>query len=163
MDIKYQNQNYNINSKIEDGTLISTINGKNLNYKIEQINENSYYVWIDGKKNVAYVTNDKKSVFVWIDGVSFKFDYLDKEHLNDLENTNLNRQEVVAPMPGSVVKILVELGQQVQENQPLIIIEAMKMETTLYSQIAGKIKEINCKEKEQVDSDKVLIIIEKDI
>lgn len=163
MELKYQNQTISVVSKIENGDLISTLNGNNLKHKIEKINENSYYIWIDGKNKNAFVSNDNKSVLVWIDGYSFKFDSVDKEHSDYQDKSNnLNRQEVIAPMPGSVVKIMAELGQSVEESQPLIIIEAMKMETTLYSQISGVVKEINCKEKEQVDSDKILIVIEKE-
>jgi len=162
MDFKIQNQTYNVVSKITNGQLNSTINGNNVNYKIEQIDQNDYYLWIDGKKYTTYRFADKKSIFVWVDGFSFKFDLLDKEHQTNQDSSeNLNRQEVIAPMPGSVVKILVELEQKVEESQPLIIIEAMKMETTLYSQISGIVKEINCQEKDQVDSDRVLIVIEK--
>ncbi len=65
-------------------------------------------------------------------------------------------------MPGSIVKVLVEKGQKVDEGDGLIIIEAMKMETTMYSSISGIVTEVNAKAGEQVDSDKVLLVVEKE-
>lgn len=162
MKIKYNNATYSVQSKVDNSELISSINNENLVLKFEKLDEHIAFVWIDGQKHKVYSSADKKSVYAWIDGYSFKFDLVDEEHSGSESSTeNLNRQEVTAPMPGSIVKIMVEIGQEVTEAAPLLIVEAMKMETTLYSQIAGKIIEINCNEKEQVDSDKILVVIEK--
>ena len=64
-------------------------------------------------------------------------------------------------MPGSIVKILVEPNQKVGEGEPIVIVEAMKMEITLYSSIEGIVSEINVQVGEQVDSDKVLVVINR--
>lgn len=163
MKLKHNNQNYIVRSKIENNEIISSINNNNLSSKIEKIDDNSLYIWLDGHKHKAYFSKDKKSAYVWIDGYSFKFDLIDEDQSGfEGSSDKLNRQEVTAPMPGSIVKVLVEIGQQVSEATPLVIVEAMKMETTLYSQINGIVKEINCNEKEQVDSDKILLVIEKE-
>lgn len=162
MKIKFNNHIYNIQSKIQNSELSAVINNQSVNYQVEKIDDNISYLWIEGIKYKAHVSTDKKSIYVWIDGNSFKFELIDEEH-SDADDTqeNLNRQEVTAPMPGNIVKVMVKLDQEIGEATPLLIVEAMKMETTLYSQISGFVKEINCKEKEQVDSDKVLIVIEK--
>jgi len=161
MKIKYNNHIYAIGSKKQNNELIASINNNSVNYQFEKVDDNLSYIWIDGIKHKAYSATDKKGVFIWIDGYSFKFDFVDDDREESIDNENLNRQEVTAPMPGSIVKIMVEENQEIGEATPLLIVEAMKMETTLYSQISGYIKEINCNEKEQVDSDKILIVIEK--
>jgi pyruvate carboxylase len=53
-----------------------------------------------------------------------------------------NSKHVAAPMPGRVVTISVERGQTVERGDPLLSIEAMKMETLLRAEHAGKIKSI---------------------
>ncbi len=162
MKVKYNNTIYSIQSKIQNNELISTINNASINFQIEKIDDINYYLWINGRKYKVYASSDKKSVYVWIDGHSFKFELVDSDNNdNNGQNQNLNRQDIYAPMPGNIVKIMVEVGQEVDEAAPLLIVEAMKMETTLYSQISGKVTEINCNEKEQVDSDKILMVIEK--
>jgi 3-methylcrotonyl-CoA carboxylase alpha subunit len=50
--------------------------------------------------------------------------------------------EVDAPMPGKVLKVLVTEGQAVEQGDPLIVLEAMKMETTLYAESAAIVKKI---------------------
>lgn len=64
-------------------------------------------------------------------------------------------------MPGSVVKLLVQQGQSVEEGAPIIVVEAMKMEITLYSSISGVVTEINVEPGQQVDSDKTLVVIKR--
>lgn len=161
MKIKHNNHIYAIESNIQSNELIASINNNAVNYQFEKVDDNLSHIWIDGIKHKAYCATDKKGVFIWIDGHSFKFDFVDDDQEESIDNKNTNRQEVTAPMPGNIVKIMVEENQEIAEATPLLIVEAMKMETTLYSQISGYIKEINCYEKEQVDSDKVLIVIEK--
>ncbi len=67
--------------------------------------------------------------------------------------------EIIAPMPGSVFKILCEPNQSVEPGQALVILEAMKMEHTLKSDLKGKVKKINFKPGDSVQSDDILIEI----
>jgi pyruvate carboxylase subunit B len=68
--------------------------------------------------------------------------------------------DVTTPMPGRVVKILVEEGDQVSSGDPLIVIEAMKMENRVPAPIDGTIKAILIKEGEDANSDETLIQME---
>jgi len=68
--------------------------------------------------------------------------------------------EVVAPMPGFIRQILVNVGDSVSEDDELMIIEAMKMENPILAPKSGVVKEIRVKEKDQVDMSTVLAIIE---
>lgn len=68
--------------------------------------------------------------------------------------------DVSTPMPGRVVKILVSEGDQVSEGDPLIVIEAMKMENRVPAPITGLVKSILIKEGEDVNIDETLIQLE---
>jgi 3-methylcrotonyl-CoA carboxylase alpha subunit len=57
---------------------------------------------------------------------------------------------IAAPMPGAVVAVLVEEGQAVEKNQPLMVIEAMKMEHTLRAPSAGKVAKLKVSKGDQV-------------
>ena len=63
-------------------------------------------------------------------------------------------------IPGKVVKILVKKGDVVEENQPLIVIEAMKMETNIVAKVAGKISSIEVKEGDMVTDKQLLMTME---
>jgi biotin carboxyl carrier protein len=70
--------------------------------------------------------------------------------------------EVKAPMPGKITKIVVNQGAQVVAHQPVVIMEAMKMEYTLKSEIAGSVREVLCQVGQQVTlGQKLAIIVEK--
>ncbi|MEM9067385.1 MAG: biotin/lipoyl-containing protein [Myxococcota bacterium] len=65
--------------------------------------------------------------------------------------------ELRAPMPGRVVKILVAAGDEVEANQPLVVIEAMKMENELRSAAAVKIASVDVQEGQNVEGNTVLL------
>ena len=68
--------------------------------------------------------------------------------------------EIHAPMPGLILDIHVKTGQEVQENDPLLILEAMKMENVIVSPRAGVIKSISIEKGNAVDKNQLLIEFE---
>jgi pyruvate carboxylase len=72
-----------------------------------------------------------------------------------------NPLHVAAPMPGAVVAVAVGVGEDVAPGQKLLTLEAMKMETTLYAERAGKVAEVVARAHTQVDAGDLLIRFEK--
>lgn len=68
--------------------------------------------------------------------------------------------EIVAPMVGKVVKVLVEVGQEVAEDDPVLMLEAMKVEMPVVAPEDGTVTAIKVKEGETVEGDAVLIEME---
>ncbi len=69
-------------------------------------------------------------------------------------------REIVAPMPGMVVKIEVEVGQAVKAGQGVIVVEAMKMENELKAPADGVVARIAVQERQTVDKGTTLIVLE---
>ncbi len=69
-------------------------------------------------------------------------------------------EEVRAPLSGNVWAVLVEPGKQVEEDDELVVIEALKMENPIYSPCAGTVKEVRVKKGDKVAEDDVLVVIE---
>jgi biotin carboxyl carrier protein len=69
-------------------------------------------------------------------------------------------QRIVAPMPGKVLRILVQPGQDVAARQPLVVVEAMKMENELSSPRAGRVKDVAAVEGQSVEAGRVLVVVE---
>ncbi|MBP9020320.1 MAG: biotin/lipoyl-binding protein [Syntrophobacterales bacterium] len=67
---------------------------------------------------------------------------------------------VVAPMPGTISEILVEVGDQVKADEELVILEAMKMENPITAPVTGTVKEIKVAEEDKVDTNQVLVVLE---
>lgn len=69
--------------------------------------------------------------------------------------------EVLAPMPGKIIEILVNEGDEVFEFQEVVILEAMKMENAIPTAVAGKVKEIKVNVEDTVATNQVLMLIEE--
>lgn len=74
--------------------------------------------------------------------------------------TGEGRAAVVAPMPGKVVRVLVEQGEEVEAGQPVVVVEAMKMQNELKTPRAGVIVELHAQVGATVNAGEVLAVIE---
>ena len=83
---------------------------------------------------------------------------IDKIGLSSQDQQQVN--ELRSPMPGLILEINVKEGDNVKKNQPLVILEAMKMENVLTSPIEGKIETIKVKAQQTVEKNTVLINFE---
>jgi biotin carboxyl carrier protein len=74
--------------------------------------------------------------------------------------TGSGPQRLVAPMPGKVVRVLVKAGDQVAARQPVVVVEAMKMENELRASRGGTVAEILAREGMSVDAGALLLVIQ---
>ena len=70
------------------------------------------------------------------------------------------RKEIKAPMPGTIIQILVQEGEAVAEMQEVAILEAMKMENAIPTTVAGTVKSISVQTDDKVATEQVLMVIE---
>ncbi|CZR07287.1 acetyl-CoA carboxylase biotin carboxyl carrier protein subunit [Trichococcus collinsii] len=66
---------------------------------------------------------------------------------------------MTSPMPGTILRLLVNIGDEVKENQPLMILEAMKMENEVVANHAGKVAGIHVNQGQVVNAGDALITI----
>ncbi|MDP1989845.1 MAG: biotin/lipoyl-containing protein [Syntrophales bacterium] len=67
--------------------------------------------------------------------------------------------EVKAPMPGKILEVLVNVGDQVKEDDEVLMLEAMKMENPIYAPAGGTVKEIKVKANDTVETDQLMMVI----
>lgn len=68
-------------------------------------------------------------------------------------------QEITAPMPGKVVRVMVQPGDEVDARQGVVVIEAMKMENELRSPRAGRVTAVPAEVGQSVEAGRVLVVI----
>jgi acetyl-CoA carboxylase biotin carboxyl carrier protein len=68
--------------------------------------------------------------------------------------------EITAPMGGKVLDVKVKPGDSVNEDDEVIIIEAMKMELPIVATGSGTVKEVKCKMGDTIEADAVLVVLE---
>jgi biotin carboxyl carrier protein len=69
-------------------------------------------------------------------------------------------QRVLAPMPGKIVRVLVRNGDTVAARQPVVVVEAMKMENELRAARNGTVAEVHAREGQSVDAGALLVMIQ---
>lgn len=69
-------------------------------------------------------------------------------------------KKIKSVMAGNVWKIIVGVGDEVSVDQDVVILESMKMEIPITSEVKGKVVEIHCKEGDFVDEDQLLLTVE---
>ena len=74
--------------------------------------------------------------------------------------TGSGPQRLVAPMPGKIVRVLVKAGDLVAARQPVVVVEAMKMENELRASREGTVAEIHASEGMSVDAGALLVVIQ---
>jgi acetyl-CoA carboxylase biotin carboxyl carrier protein len=78
--------------------------------------------------------------------------------LNDKEELIVS--EIIAPMGGKVLDVKINAGDSVNEDDEIIVLEAMKMELPVVATASGTVKEVKCKKGDTVEADAVLVVLE---
>ena len=126
--------------------------------------ENLYSLLVDGVSYDLHVERREGLYTVIIEGDRYVVDVGDA-HLKELIAMSRRAHEehggavIKAPMPGLVVKVLVAAGEPVAADQPVAILEAMKMENELRCPAAGTVKQVNIVPGQTVNMDDVLIVV----
>ena len=100
---------------------------------------------------------------VTLRGRSYKVDISDPKKLRAGQNSQHRHHgssEIVAPMPGKVVRVLVDVGAEVEAGQGVLVVEAMKMQNEMKSLQGGKVVSIKVAQGETVNAGDVLAVVE---
>ena len=146
-----------------DNSLSVTIGDNAQQILFSTINEHHIRLDIDGRSINAYVAGTSDDKWIVINGTSYKVADADV-----LENKGPRKSRagktpdiVTPPMPATVVKVMVEQGEAVEAGQPVVVVSAMKMESTLGAPHAGTVTKINTSEGSKVMPGEILVDIEK--
>jgi 3-methylcrotonyl-CoA carboxylase alpha subunit len=119
------------------------IDGRELTFASSPSARGGLDVVLDGVKHHVTGLLDEHEVYVRTRNGRFEFHWVDPFGTEDEEQAGADR--VVAPLPGTVVALLVEEGTSVEKGAAILTLEVMKMEQTLRAPFAGIVKELKCK------------------
>jgi biotin carboxyl carrier protein len=138
--------------------------GETVRVDVAQTARTLYSLLIDGRQFEGSVDEGEDgSLDVRVGGSAFRFRVIDERRkllAGSTAHVASGKQELRAQMPGKVVKLLVELGQTVEQGQGMLVIEAMKMENELKSPVAGVVTRLEVREGETVEAHALLAVIE---
>jgi len=121
-----------------------------------QTNSNGCTVTINNKKYSVKINGDKATV----NGKEYSFSVKDGvEEDASASSSSGEGVEIKAPMPATVLRIVKNVGDSVEENEEILVIEAMKMETPIKSPKAGTINSITVSQGDKVQSGQIMVTI----
>jgi 3-methylcrotonyl-CoA carboxylase alpha subunit len=128
------------------------------------VGDGEIQVRLDGRQVTGGFALDNGHVLVSLDGESYR---LSKPAPPDVDDTGAGGGDeggasLTAPMPGSVVKVLVSEGDEVEEGQLLLVLEAMKTEHSIAAPHAGVVASLPYGEGDSVSGDDVLVELEEE-
>ncbi len=144
-----------------------TLNNELKEISFASINENNFHVLLNNKSyNVELVSinAETKTASLKVNNRVYECEIKDQfdDLLKSLGLDNLNTKklnDIKAPMPGLVLKVLVEVGQEFKKGDNLLVLEAMKMENILKAPADGIVKSIKIKSGDKVEKNEVLLLL----
>jgi biotin carboxyl carrier protein len=115
-----------------------------------------FRVMVNGQRKIIAAVEKRGVHYLDIDSIQLELREPDQESLMAGDQA-AQKDKAFAPMPGKIVKVLVNVGDAVKQRQAVLIVEAMKMENQVLSPSDGTVKAINCQVGDQVDTETVLV------
>ena len=135
------------------------LDGHTIPFTIHDRDATGGWIEIEGKNQLFCVHRNRNEVVVWIGGRAYRLVRIQKGRTSD-ETASAGSGEIRALMPGKIVRIDVSAGQPVAEKQSLVIMESMKMETTLAAPHPGTVSAVKCQVGQIVEMGELLVIVE---
>ena len=161
--------NDNFQIKLNNGTHQFEFNNERAaELDIKKIDSNTYHLLVNNKAYRAELIEadySRKTLRLKVNGKTFDLQIADKydrlvEKMGLKSQASRQIKDVKAPMPGMVLNVAVAVGQNVQQGDGLIILEAMKMENVIKAQGEGVVKEIHVQNGTAVDKGQLLVEME---
>jgi biotin carboxyl carrier protein len=142
-------------------------NGKKAIVSVEEDEDGfTYVVYKNRKYPVEIIGKNQNKYQILINNVEYSFSvetpisFRRKKFLQKRQSDQKSEQ-LMAPMPGKIVEVLVEEGNEIKEGDAVLILEAMKMQNEISAQSNGKVKKVNVKAGDNVMKDDILIEMDK--
>lgn len=146
----------------EGSRLLASLDGRRLDADAAEIAPGVYSVLLEGRSFEVRVQAAADGLRVHAGGEEFQVAVEDprawrgkRGHVIEAEG----RQQVTAPMPGKVVRVLVKQGDAVEARQGLLVVEAMKMQNEIRAPKAGKVEKLLVVEGQTVNAGEVLAVV----
>jgi biotin carboxyl carrier protein len=150
----------------KDSHVTADVGGRRYQLELHQFSDDAFLLFESGRVFEFHVNQHRgsKNMFdVAIRGNNHLVTVIDPRRLRTDEEADKHQHgsaEITAPMPGKVVRVLVEAGQEVEAGVGLVVVEAMKMQNEMKSPRAGVVVSINVSTGDTVEAGAMLAVIE---
>ena len=169
LEFKVNDRNAIVKEIRRKGNLVTiSVDDQIYEVDIDKVSGEEYSIISEGKSyNVEVIPTDDPKTYR-VNTSHFGFDisindaearYMQKRRKNESDGTT---DTIKSPMPGKVVKVLVQKGAHVEKGQTVVVLSAMKMESEYKAGCSGVVSKVAVKEGDTVDGNQLLVVIGKD-
>ena len=137
-----------------------TLDGKTYDIEVEFFSPDEFLLKIDGRVYDVIVTPNSNQYGVCINGKNIQVGKRSALQLLGASGNHAPKREVKTSMPGRIIKLLAKEGEEVQEGQAVLILEAMKMQNEIKAPQPGRIQRIGPQAGDSVEAGALLFIVE---
>ncbi len=138
---------------------------RHLKVSLERKKGHNYWIRIGAQILKVWGTTDRSEILLDLDGQLFRFrrlDMLDRRYIRSSGKADGREQnEITAPLNGRIVQINIKEGDRVEEGDPLIVIESMKMENKILAGKTARVKKIGVAVGEHVLANQLMITLDE--
>ena len=149
--------------KFEDGRVSAAIGDRVYSLDVRETEPESYVFFLNANVHECRVDASKNIFNVSIHGRSYSITIVDPKRLRSGQNSDRHDHgvaEILAPMPGKVVRVQTETGATVEKGAGVVVVEAMKMQNEMKSPRDGIVVSIKVKPGDTVNAGDVLAVVE---
>ena len=157
---------HEVSLDFDEGVVFAQVDGRAYEIEVRELSDGQYLL-VDGTRvhrcRVEAKRDSQNSFEVVLRGVARDITIVDPKRLRSTHSTggqDAGAVQIVSPMPGKIVRVLVEVGAQVEAGAGVVVVEAMKMQNEMKSPKAGVIVSINAEAGATVNAGDVLAVIE---
>ena len=155
---------YEVSLNLVDDTAAVTVDERHYELQVRNL-ANGEYLLRDGAKvyNCRVEQKSADTFAVVLHGRYYEIALTDPKRLRSGQNSGSHHSgaaEIVSPMPGKIVRLLVKPGDEVEAGAGIIVVEAMKMQNEMKAPKSGTVISINAEEGATVSAGQVLAVIE---
>lgn len=166
LQAELDNEKHEIEIKRDGDKVVARVDDREYNLEASEVEPNVYLLKNENKIYEVFVApqTDKNAPFnVKIKNQEFEINLFDPKRLRGSKSAEGQADgiaEIKTAMPGKLVRILVEVGAEIKLGEPVLVVEAMKMQNEMKSPKDGIVKEIRFEEGSTVNAGDVLAVIE---
>lgn len=150
-----------VESTVESSGDLFTVSVGDKRFEFQKIGDSQFSCTVNGRRMTVAVVKKNSTCYIDIDSLQLELSEPSQDQFSGAGDSHAgDKDKIFAPMPGKIVKIMVEVGQEIKERQPMVVVEAMKMENQVNAKAAGTVKAINFNVGDQVDTESAIIELE---
>ena len=145
--------------KLDGGRVSARVGSREYRLEAREIEPGCYLFFWNGKVCECRISENG----VLVKGNVFPVEIVDPKRLRSGRNAGGQQHgvaQIVAPMPGKVVRVNVSAGTEIEKGDGVIVVEAMKMQNEMKSPRSGKVISVNVKPGDTVNAGEVLAVLE---